>query len=164
MWDNCFANGRERSVDLSLLKPGHKIRTRGGAEAEVLSETVDGEWIRVRHLYGEGPSPSGTEDLVHRDEVEALLGLAVRNSWGEKVTIIVHYRPEDEDFGGGYEATTITGMPYNVIATAEDEDSAEGALNHLLDGLRAFGFRGRISVEDATYIGGVQRYEVDLSG
>ncbi len=151
-------------MDLSILKPGHKIRTRDGAEAEVLSETEDGEWIRVRHLDSDDPLFGRTEHLLHRDKIEALLGVAVKDSWGERVAVIVHHRPEDEDFEGGYEATTITGMPYNVIATAEDEDSAEGALNHLLDGLRAFGFRGRISVEDATYIGGVQRYEVDLSG
>jgi hypothetical protein len=29
-------------MDLWYLKPGHKIRTRDGAEAEVLSETEDG--------------------------------------------------------------------------------------------------------------------------
>ncbi len=151
-------------MDLSLLKPGHKIRTREGVEAEVLSETQDGEWIRVRHLHSDDQLFGRSEVLVHRDEVEALLGVVVKDSWGHKVTVIVHYRPEDQNFGGGYEATTITGVPYNVIVTGDNEDSAEGALNHLLDGLRAFGFRGRVSVEDATYIGGVQRYEVDLSG
>jgi hypothetical protein len=35
-------------MNLWLLKPGHKIRTHDGAEAEVLAETEDGEWIRVR--------------------------------------------------------------------------------------------------------------------
>ncbi len=150
-------------MDLSLLKPGHKIRTREGVEAEVLSETEDGEWIRVKYLDSDDSLVGGTEDLVHQDEVEALLGVAVKDSWGEKVTVIVHYRPEDEDFGGGYEATTITGVPYNVIATGGDEDSAEGALNHLLNGLRAFGFAGRVVVEDATGLGRPQRYEIEVS-
>ena len=37
-------------MDLWILKPGHKIKTFEGAEAEVLSETEDGEWIRIRYL------------------------------------------------------------------------------------------------------------------
>ena len=36
------------SMDLWYLKPRHKVRTRNGNEAEVLSETEDGEWIKVR--------------------------------------------------------------------------------------------------------------------
>ncbi len=35
-------------MDLWYLKPGHEVRTRDGTEAEILSETEDGEWIRVR--------------------------------------------------------------------------------------------------------------------
>ena len=62
-------------MDLWLLKPGHKIRTRDGAEAEVLSETEDGEWIRLRYLDNSDPLFGGTEDLAHGNEVEALLGM-----------------------------------------------------------------------------------------
>ena len=102
-------------------------------------------------------------DVDHRDEVEVLLGVAHRSSWGGEVAIIVHYRPESEESEGEYEAVTMKGVPHGVIITGSDPDSAEGALNQLLDGLRAFGFSGRVAVEDATYIGGVQRYEVDLS-
>jgi hypothetical protein len=40
-------------MDLWILKPGHKIKTREGAEAEILSETEDGEWIRIRYLDGQ---------------------------------------------------------------------------------------------------------------
>ena len=48
-----------------MLKPGHKIRTREGAEAEVLSETQDGEWIRLRYLDNQDdPQIAGTEDLA----------------------------------------------------------------------------------------------------
>jgi hypothetical protein len=39
-------------MDLWYLKPGHKVKMRDGAEAEVLAETEDGEWIRVRYLDG----------------------------------------------------------------------------------------------------------------
>lgn len=80
--------------------------------------------------------------------------------WGEKVTVVLHHIPESEDFEGGFEAITMMGVPHGVSVTGSDPNSAEGALNHLLDGLRAFGFAGRVAVEDATYIGSVQRYEV----
>lgn len=151
-------------MDLWLLKPGHKIKTRDGVEAEVLSETEDGEWIRVRYLNGgEDPLFTGTEDLAHRDEVEALLGVAHKSTWGDKVTVILHHVPESEESEECYEAVTMKGVPHGVIITGSAPDSAEGALNHMLNGLRAFGFTGRVVVEDATYIGGVQRYEVDLS-
>lgn len=129
-----------------------------------MAETEDGTWIKVRYLKSaDDPSLAGTEDIVGVGEVEVLLGMAIKGSWGEKVTVIVHYRREDEDFGGGYEATTITGVPYNVIVTGGDEDSAEGALSHLLSGLEAFGFRGSVAVENATIPGHVERYEVDVS-
>ena len=58
-------------MDLRTLKPGHKIMTRGGAQAEVLSETEDGEWIKVRYLEAkDDPSLVGTEDLVEESEIE----------------------------------------------------------------------------------------------
>ena len=37
--------------------------TRGGAQAEALSETEDGEWIKVRYLAKDHPSLVETEDL-----------------------------------------------------------------------------------------------------
>ncbi len=58
-------------MNLRTLKPGHKIMTRGGAQAEVLSETEDGEWIKVRYLEAkDDPSLVGTEDLVKESEIE----------------------------------------------------------------------------------------------
>lgn len=137
-------------MNLRLLKPGHKIRTRDGTEAEVLSEIEDGEWIRIKYLSGNDPLLGGTNDLSHKDEVEALLGVAVKGTWSEELTVIVHYRPEDEDSEGGYEATTITGVPHNVIVVTGNEDSAKGALNHLLDALRTFGFTGHVPPRSAT--------------
>lgn len=58
-------------VDLWRLQLGHKIRTRDGAEAEILFETEDGEWIKVRYLEAkDGPSVVGREDLVNEDEIK----------------------------------------------------------------------------------------------
>ncbi len=65
-------------VNLRMLRPGNKIRTADGAKAEVLAETEDGSWIKVRYLDADDPLFAGTEDLVHEDEVEALLGIAER--------------------------------------------------------------------------------------
>ena len=79
--------------------------------------------------------------------------------WGDKVTVVLHYVREDEAFESGYEAVTMTGVPTNVIVTGTDDESAEGALSHLSSGLRAFGFTGRIAVEDATTAGRIDRYE-----
>jgi len=60
-------------VDLWQLQPGHKIRTRNGAEAEVLSETEDGERIKVRYLEAKDePSLVGTEDHVNEGDIEAM--------------------------------------------------------------------------------------------
>lgn len=84
-------------------------------------------------------------------------------SWGERVTVVLHRVPESEDFEGGYEAVTIAGVPYGVSVTSSDPDSTEEALSRLLDALRAFGFAGRVAVEDTTYIGSVQRFEVQTS-
>ncbi len=82
-------------------------------------------------------------------------------SWDEKVTIMLHHVPEDEGFEGGFEAVTLVGVPHGVSVAGSDRDSAEGALNHLLEGLRTFGFSGRVAVEDATEAGRVGRYEIE---
>jgi hypothetical protein len=79
------------------------------------------------------------------------------------VTVILHHIPESEESESGYEAVTMTGVPYSVSITGSDPDSAEGALNHLFGGLRAFGFRGRVAMEDATQPGPIERYEIDVS-
>ncbi len=150
-------------MNLWLLKPRHKIRTRDGAEAEVLAETQDGAWVKVRYLeVPDDPSLIGTEDLLDEEEVEVLLGVVAPTAWGDEVRVIVHYRPEDEDYGGGYEATTMMGVPHSVVVNGYDEDSAEGALDNLLLGLQAFGFRGRVLVEDATELGHPRQYEIEV--
>ena len=58
-------------MDLRTLKPGDMILTREGAQAEVLSETEDGERIKVRYVKAkDDPSLEGTEGFVNEDEVE----------------------------------------------------------------------------------------------
>ncbi len=84
--------------------------------------------------------------------------------WGTTVTVVLHHAPEDEDFEGGFEAVTMRGVPGNVAISGSDRDSREAALDHLLGGLRALSFTGRVAVEDATEVGRVDRYEVPASG
>ena len=58
-------------MDLWELKPGDRIRTANGAIAEVLTETEDGQWIKIRYLRSsDEPSLVGTEDLCHEDEIQ----------------------------------------------------------------------------------------------
>ncbi len=79
--------------------------------------------------------------------------------WDDRVTVVLHHVPEDEDYEGGYEAVTMTGVPGMVSITASDRDSKEEALSRLWDALRIFGFGGRLIVEDVTESGRSERYE-----
>jgi hypothetical protein len=57
-------------LDLWSLKSGDQVRKSDGPVAEVLEETTDGLWIRVRYLENVGPKVDvGTEDRWYRDEV-----------------------------------------------------------------------------------------------
>jgi hypothetical protein len=57
-----------------------------GAEAAVLTEIEDGEWIKARYLDAEDQSSLvGTQGLVSRGKVKALLGAARRRTWGDEV-------------------------------------------------------------------------------
>ncbi|MDO8617087.1 MAG: hypothetical protein Q7T33_15360 [Dehalococcoidia bacterium] len=58
------------AMDLSVLKPGDRLRTVDGALIEVIRESEDGHWILVRYLLDTNdPSLIGTEDLCHEDEL-----------------------------------------------------------------------------------------------
>ena len=88
-------------MNLWLLKSGHKVRTRDGAEAEVLAETEDGARIKVRYLEDGGDlTLVGTEDVVSEDGVEALLGVASTGGWGDKVTVVLNHIAESEESEG----------------------------------------------------------------
>ena len=46
------------------LKPGDRVQTIDRAVAQILQETQDGQWIKVRYVESnEDPSIAGTEDL-----------------------------------------------------------------------------------------------------
>lgn len=48
------------------LKPGDQICTEGGEIAEVVSETLDGDGLVVRYLYGR---LKGETDFVFEDDI-----------------------------------------------------------------------------------------------
>lgn len=144
------------------FKPGDRVARADGAWGEVLSVSEAGDALRIRYT-GDGGDPSmpKTEDLVATNEIVSLSPAPAGPGWGSEVIVVVHHVPESGGFEGGYEATTMMGVPEGVVVTGTDGDSAEGALNHLMAGLRAFGFSGRVAVEDTTVDGGVRRYEVE---
>ena len=148
-------------MNLERFKPGDVLHLHDGSRAEVLAPSKDGRWIKVRYAETpDDPDLVGTEDLTADHEVAAFTPAAPGPEWSEKVTAVLHRVPETEDFEGGFEAVTITGVLHNVMITGSDPETAGGALEHLLAGLRAFGFSGTLAVDDATYIGGVNRYEI----
>lgn len=58
-------------MDLYDLEPGDRIRLADGTIAEVISQTEDGRWIRVRHIESpNNPSRVGSEQLCSEDEIE----------------------------------------------------------------------------------------------
>jgi hypothetical protein len=62
-------------MDLYELKPGDRVRTIDGTVAEILNETQDGQWIKVRYVEcDEDPEIVGTEDLCHEDELQETIG------------------------------------------------------------------------------------------
>ena len=61
-------------MDLYELRRGDRVRTADGAVVEVLAETEDGQWIKVRYVEApEDPHLVDTEDLCHVDELRELV-------------------------------------------------------------------------------------------
>lgn len=59
-------------MDLYDLEIGDRVRLTDGTIAEVISESVDGRWIRVRHIQSpHNPSRAGSEQDCSEDEIEA---------------------------------------------------------------------------------------------
>jgi len=61
-------------MDLYELRRGDRVRTADGAVVEVLAETEDEQWVKVRYI--ESPDDPGlvdTEDLCHVDELQELI-------------------------------------------------------------------------------------------
>lgn len=82
--------------------------------------------------------------------------------WTEQVVVVIHRVPETEEYEGGFEAVTLSGVPAMLTITATDRDSKEEAFERLREGLRAFGFTGTLAVQDATGLGRPVRYEVGI--
>ncbi len=69
--------------------------------------------------------------------------------------------PDSEDGPAEYRAETLSGTPNNVMVRGGHENSARGALNHLLGGLALMGFSGMVSVSDGSGEG-FEKYEVEV--
>lgn len=151
------------AVDLWLLKRGHKVGLDDGSEAMVLDETQDGDWIRVRYLSSEDDeSLPRTEDLVNSEEVEALLGVARTEEWGNEIGVTLLLEPGSEGYPRLYKATTMSGIPYGVVVSGESEKSGQEAVEHLVSGLRTFGFSGPVLIHDVTVPGRSEQHSLQV--
>ncbi len=97
-----------------------------------------------------------------RTSVEVRKPSWASSEWVEKVVVVVHHVPETEESEEGYEAVTMSGVPLGV-SVSSDSETAQEALDGLLGALKAFGYVGTVSVEDVTYMGGTQQYELEVS-
>jgi hypothetical protein len=62
----------EKQVNIDTLKKGDRLLTVDGALVEVVAETEDGRWIRIRYIADpENPSITGTDDLCAASELAA---------------------------------------------------------------------------------------------
>jgi hypothetical protein len=79
-----------KSMDVYELKPGDKVRTMDGAVAEILNETQDGQWIKVRYVESdEDPSIVGTLPLA--PYVGDVIGRRrSRRARGNSISVINH--------------------------------------------------------------------------
>jgi hypothetical protein len=63
-------------MDLFDLEIGDRVRLTDGTIAEVIASTVEGRWIRVRHIESpHNPSRAGSEQLCSEDQIEARVPL-----------------------------------------------------------------------------------------
>lgn len=63
-------------MDLFDLRIGDRVRLTDGTIAEVVSKTLEGRWILVRHIESpNNPSLAGSEQLYSEDQVEARVDL-----------------------------------------------------------------------------------------
>lgn len=145
------------------LKPGDLAARQDGAWAEVLAVT-DGDRLRVRYTgEGHGIDLAGTEDTWDAGEVWSFSPAPPGPAWGDQVTVVVHHIPESEETEGGYEAVTMSGVPLGISVSTGEMETAQEALDRLLSALSIFGFAGTVGVEDTTYIGSVQHFDIEVS-
>lgn len=152
-------------MDLGRFKAGDVLHLHDGSRVEALAPSDDGRSVRVRYLDAPGDAElAGTEDFVAAERIAAFTPAPPGPEWAGRLTVVVHHVPESEDGEAGYGAVTMGGTPLGVSVEASDADSAPEALDRLLGALRVLGFVGSVQVEDATYLGGIQRYEMEVGG
>jgi hypothetical protein len=155
--------GGARRMEIGRFKARDTLLLHDGTRAEVLSPSEDGRRVRARYLDSpEDPTLDGTEGLIAAHEVSAFSPAPPGPDWADRLTVVVHRVPDSEESEGRYGAVTMAGVPLGVSVEATDADTAEGALERLLGALKAFGYSGPVAVEDATYVGGIERYEVEV--
>lgn len=58
------------SIDLWSLKVGARLLLESEVIAEIVNETLDGQWIKIRYIrVPDSPKLEGTEDLCSVEEV-----------------------------------------------------------------------------------------------
>lgn len=61
-------------LNLLEVKPGERVRLKGGAECEVVENIGDGIWLLLRTLtHPSDMSQVGSEELVHCEEIIGLV-------------------------------------------------------------------------------------------
>lgn len=155
-------------MDTGILRPGHKVRTSDGRQAEVLEPMPDEVSVRLAYLDEEGgpfgvARRTGEEQVVVGEHIQALLGAVAPSSWREEVVVVLHYVPGSKEGSPEYRAETLSGVPNDVVISGGSADSARGALDHLLGGLASIGFIGTIAVEDGSGRE-FERYRVEVPG
>ena len=150
-------------MDLRRFRTGDTLLLQDGARVEVLAPTEDSQRIKVRYVEApREPSLVGEEALVPDYAVAAFFPSPPGPEWGDRVIVVVHHVPESDEGEEGYEAVTMGGVPIGVSIAASDCDTGQEAIDRILGALSIFGFAGKVVVEDATYVGGTQRYEIEV--
>lgn len=155
-------------MDIGILRPGHRVRTLDGREAEVLEPAREGTTVRVAYLDERAgpfntPRRTGEEEMIDGEHVQALLGAIPPSTWREEIVVVLHYVPESDEGPPEYRAETLFGVPNDVVISGGSPDSAQGALNHLLGDLTLMGFSGTVTVEDGS-AHDFDRYQVEVPG
>lgn len=153
-------------MEIGILRPGHRIKTMEGRQAEVLEQLPEDVAVRAVYL-DEAGGPFGSsrrtaeEALLGVDDVEALLGAVPPTVWREAVTIVLHYVTESPEGLAEYRAETLSGVPNDVVVSGGSPVSSRDALDHLLGGLSLMGFSGTAIVEDNSS-SARNKYEVEV--
>lgn len=145
-------------VDFRRLKRGDVLHLHDGSRVKVLRSIPDSS-VGIAAVRDD----SGADTFVDESEVAGFSPVPPGPEWGESVAVVLYPVSESEETEGGFEAVTMGGVPFDVCITGAAAESSQAALDQVLGALSAFGYSGTVAVEDATYIGGTERYEVSIS-